>query len=210
MTMSEPPNGDQSGVVQRDAEGRATHVVTKLAKTWTVGSGGWCELRHMDLESRVFVRFGYVDGRLAVVDLMLRSTSMVSSSDFRALSIRELERDANGPLRNEIEDEIETAKGNDSLETLAGWSPGDHASQPSTPTVTLRIDVPGQGHTYPSEFYESFAAAWMSATALGNAPAKLIADANEVAPKTVHGWARQARKRGLLSPGRKPRKSEDD
>ncbi len=88
------------------------------------------------------------------------------------------------------------------------------ASEPSTPAVqvrtrstrrpTAKLRVPSDSRSrHPDSFYERFAAVYTNLVDSGTAaPAKTIAQANAVPVTTVHGWAREARRRGFLAPGR--------
>lgn len=60
--------------------------------------------------------------------------------------------------------------------------------------------------TYPDTFYEKVARAYSIAIARHQHPAQAIADANGgMAVSTVHRWIKEARRRGILAPGRKGR-----
>lgn len=54
-------------------------------------------------------------------------------------------------------------------------------------------------------FYERVAAAYRSATETSDTPAVVLAGENDVPVETMRRWIKEARRRGLLEPGRKGR-----
>ncbi len=70
------------------------------------------------------------------------------------------------------------------------------------PRRSPKLRVP-DGGKYPDSFYKDFAEVHSSLAAEGASPAAIISDANGVARTTVHRWAKEARRRGLLGPGRR-------
>ena len=94
-----------------------------------------------------------------------------------------------------------------STEPVASGSPAP-AVQVRTRTTrrpTAKIRLPSESQSRHSDsFYERFAAVYATLMDSGTAaPAKTIAKANSVPVTTVHGWAREARRRGYLAPGRR-------
>jgi hypothetical protein len=77
---------------------------------------------------------------------------------------------------------------------------------PRTPRAPSgRLPLPQPGGKYPDSFYERFAQVYAQLARADTvaAPAVTIADANAVPVTTVHRWAKEARRRGLLAPSRK-------
>lgn len=75
------------------------------------------------------------------------------------------------------------------------------------PTVTqrrprLRIPVP-KGQKRPDDFFGRVAAAYSYLAGHTRRPATELAARNDVPVTTVHGWIKEARRRGLLGPGRR-------
>ena len=65
---------------------------------------------------------------------------------------------------------------------------------------SLRLKVP-DGQPEPDTFYREVARIYSEAMANTPRPAAAIAEANAVKVSTVHGWVKEARRRGLLAPG---------
>jgi hypothetical protein len=66
---------------------------------------------------------------------------------------------------------------------------------------SLRLRVP-ETKKFPDSFYERVAGLYSEVLAEGGRPASAIAAANELPLSTVHTWVREARRRGMLPPGR--------
>lgn len=64
-----------------------------------------------------------------------------------------------------------------------------------------RLDIP-TARRYPDSFYEQLAELYGAWAAEGRRPAAAIAEANGIPVSQVHGWIKEARRRGVLSPGR--------
>lgn len=71
----------------------------------------------------------------------------------------------------------------------------------------LRLDVP-EGRPKPDEFYERVAEVFSYLTTVSQRPATDLAEANDVNATTVHGWVKEARRRGLLPSGERSRRKE--
>lgn len=70
----------------------------------------------------------------------------------------------------------------------------------------LKIALPKGARKKPDSFYERVAEVFSEAAAWSTRPAKEIAKANRpIEVTTVHRWVKEARRRGLLSPGEKGR-----
>jgi hypothetical protein len=55
----------------------------------------------------------------------------------------------------------------------------------------------------PDDFYRAVAEAYSWLAGRGRRPAPELADINDVPPTTIHRWVKEARRRGLLGPGRR-------
>lgn len=66
--------------------------------------------------------------------------------------------------------------------------------------LRLRVRVPA-GHRKPDEFYQQIAERFAYLRTVSPRPAAELADANDVPVTTVHGWVKEARRRGLLPGG---------
>jgi hypothetical protein len=63
-----------------------------------------------------------------------------------------------------------------------------------------QLRVP-EGQPKPDSFYREVARIYSEVALNTASPAVVIAEANSVKPTTVHGWVKEARRRGLLAPG---------
>lgn len=69
----------------------------------------------------------------------------------------------------------------------------------------LKMRVP-EGRPKPDEFYAQVAERFAYLTTTSTRPAAELADANDVPVGTVHGWVKEARRRGFLPPGERSRR----
>jgi len=69
----------------------------------------------------------------------------------------------------------------------------------------MRLDIP-EGNRKPDKFYEQVAYRWGVLQAEGAKAAAELAEANDVPVTTVYRWVKEARRRGLLTGGERPRK----
>ena len=68
----------------------------------------------------------------------------------------------------------------------------------------IAVEVPS-GRSRPDEFYEAVAAAYAYLATVSSRPAAEMADANDVPVSTIHGWVKEARRRGFLPAGERKR-----
>ncbi len=71
---------------------------------------------------------------------------------------------------------------------------------------SLRLRVP-DGQPKPDGFYEHVARLYSMLSERGPRPAVALAEANGVAVTQVHGWIKEARRRGLLAPGERAKRT---
>lgn len=64
----------------------------------------------------------------------------------------------------------------------------------------LKLRVP-KGQPVPDAFYMEVARLWGEVSLNSQRPAAVIAEANNVPTSRVHGWVKEARRRGFLAPG---------
>jgi len=69
----------------------------------------------------------------------------------------------------------------------------------------MRLDIP-EGNRKPDKFYEQVAYRWGVLQAEGAKAAAELAEANDVPVTTVYRWVKEARRRGLMTGGERPRK----
>lgn len=118
------------------------------------------------------------DGRLHIVDLHVAGE--VSAEVLRAVPVGRIEASANAQL---------------------------HASAPGTPARRASATIPERLRTtavrgYPDAFYTAVASAYRHLAAATSRPVAELAAANDVPVTTAQRWVKEARRRGLLAPGR--------
>lgn len=170
-------------------------------------------------------------GRLAVAEMVLARHPAVTPGALRALRLGQVELYANGPGREAIlkaladretmtDDErgAVDAQQRADADTRARWGTTAEAGDaiegraPALPlrsrVRSLRLDVP-EGQPKPDRFYREVARIYSDVAVGSTRPALDIAEANSVPRTTVHGWLKEARRRGFLAPaerqGRKRR-----
>gem|GEM_PF-1028646 len=193
-----------------------------------IGDAGWIAVRWKEPERRLGLRVEErEDGRLRIVELWLDDSGGLTSAGLRELPLGAWEAQINAPeiaaiLRQRIADDDpssldELTYQHDSLTTTV-----DAASQPTddgglefrfpvgvsyavaiTTDPDLRLEVPS-GPRRPDEFYRRVAQVYSWLAGRDRRPAKVLAEANGVPETTVHRWVKEARRRGLLGPGRRP------
>jgi hypothetical protein len=177
-----------------------------------VGDGGWLHVRAATPAGTVM---GFVqlvqddDGRLYTAVATVQPwqvkggrTVPLRGAHLRAFPLAAIEAEANGPLRDEVLAGID----GDVHLTLSGEGrkPGEPRKRRTpAPETDLTLELPAT-KPYPDDFYRAVARRYIDAFRFGGArPAALIAEANDVPLKTVHRWVAEARKRGMLPPGRR-------
>jgi hypothetical protein len=139
------------------------------------------------------------DGRVRIAELNVRGA--VSSSVLREVPVGRIEACANV--------------------LLGGWSTSGSAPARSLPTrppagstggweiagrrEERAMERPPERSTRrgrPDAFYREVAASYLELAQQGRGPARLLAERHDVPVSTVHRWVKEARRRGLLPPGR--------
>jgi hypothetical protein len=144
------------------------------------------------------------DGRRVITRLVALGNP-IDSSTFRKLPIGRVESLANIPhlsaslARFESEDDPLSAVLSAELGKLLG-APHDEEQAPPSREPLQRPDS-----TDPEGFYRRVAAAYNAALATTSRPAPLLAAEAGVPVATVRRWILEARRRGMLPPGRKGR-----
>jgi hypothetical protein len=118
------------------------------------------------------------DGRLHVVGLHVEGP--VSAETLRAIPVGRIEAAANAQF---------------------------HASAPGLPPRRAAATIPARLRTvavrgYPDAFYDRVASIYRHLAAATPRPVVALADANDVPVTTAQRWVKEARRRGLLAPGR--------
>lgn len=161
--------------------------------------GDWYEWRQRPaLPGSVHVRVeAHDDGRLGLAEL--RVIGQPTSELLRAIPVGRIEATANAQL-TVVDASVVPAPVRRRRRATAG------APQPPTPNDTgwerPRPDAPtGQGGR-PDRFYADVAAEYQHLTRMSRRPATDLADQYGVPVTTAHRWIKEARRRGLLAPGR--------
>ncbi|MEJ7772533.1 MAG: hypothetical protein WKF51_11580 [Geodermatophilaceae bacterium] len=85
------------------------------------------------------------------------------------------------------------------------WFAAGDEKPPTLRRPRLKLKVP-TGRGRPDDFYRQVADRFAYLTTVSKRPATDLADANGVNVTTVHGWVKEARRRGLLPPGERSRR----
>jgi hypothetical protein len=171
-----------------------------------IGRAGWAYVLSSELEdAQVWLRLERTDtGRYVVSSLHIEGA--VDGPLLRSLPLSRLEAAANGPgLDRSIQWRIEEGS-----PVGPGLWPDpaerDHLLESFLMTERaprLKFHVPAEGVSKkPDEFYVRVAKAYSWLAGRTSRPAAELAERNDVPLSTVHRWVKEARRRGLLGPGR--------
>ena len=189
--------------------------------------GGWLCVRSgsPSIEARLRVE-ERANGRLAIVEMWLCDPQGISGAALRDLPLGRWEASLNAPgTAEEVRGQLQAqaTSGTDAIAKLwdklpaAPDQPAEYltddglhlvtrveASFPATwhtePTLALEI---APGHKHPDDFYKQVATAYSWLAGRSRRPAEELAQVNGVPKTTIHRWVKEARRRGLLGPGRK-------
>lgn len=194
--------------------------------------GGWITVAWRESSRRLSLRIEErQDGRLQIVELRLAHAAGLSGAELRDLQLGAWEAQMNAPeiaaaLRAQLrergpDDFYELDLGNERLAgELEGDPPGldDGGLEFRFPAgVSFAVSVAVEprlnlaalsGGKRPDAFYRDVAEAYSWLAGRERRPAKSLAAINEVPASTVHRWVKEARRRGLLGPGRRLAASE--
>jgi hypothetical protein len=158
------------------------------------GPAGWVET------DGVRLRVQEVDGRFRVVELRMYGEDGITARSLREVSLGWVEAVINDPESREV---LEASFEEDPPDLRPGvrmeWIYDLH--KPKQQRRALRLRVP-KSRPYEDVFYANVAERYARLAKEGEQPAKAIAEANDVPVGTVHGWIREARRRGFLPKGR--------
>ncbi|HET7416877.1 MAG TPA: hypothetical protein VFJ61_04535 [Solirubrobacterales bacterium] len=137
----------------------------------------WADEGRLPASVRVKVREAD-DGRFHVSALHVDGA--VSAEVLRAIPVGRIEAAANAQFHHR--------------------APGSPARQPRARIRPSLRSNAVQG--YPNAFYEAVATTYRHLSATSSRPVAALAEANEVPVTTAQRWVKEARRRGLLAPGR--------
>jgi hypothetical protein len=150
------------------------------------------------------------DGRLEITEVYIRSRGegVVQTGQLRKIPLGRIESLANRPDRRQILLDLlegparsleEAAKGQIAKEPPVEESEERSRARKRRRAAKLPTPV---SRKYPDSFYTKVAVAYLDLVAEGVSPATEIAAVNGVPVTQVHRWIKEARRRGLLGPGR--------
>ena len=160
---------------------------------------------------RLFVRFGAASDaeerpKLLVREMHIAFAEGVGGRAMRDLPLARIEAAVNQPAYYEmVRRRLPAANAvivPQSWGESARWL---YAPPPAPSTPTLKLALP-EGRPKPDEFYRRVADVFAYLTTVSPRPANDLADANGVRVTTVHGWVKEARRRGLLASGERARR----
>jgi hypothetical protein len=148
------------------------------------------------------------DGRLVVLELYLRSEEGVASGVLRGIPVGRAEATANTPGAKEKI--IDLLRSESIAERVAPrvptWTfqlPTELGAPSARIRPRLKIRIPPGPRKRGDEFYRRVAEAYSWLATRSNRPAAEFAELNDVPITMVHRWVKEARRRGLLGPGRR-------
>ncbi|HKE74552.1 MAG TPA: hypothetical protein VKB57_13105 [Acidimicrobiales bacterium] len=138
---------------------------------------------------QVRVRVGEgADGRLHLVEL--RVEGVLSAELLRSIPVGRIEAAANAQLHPSAASPFD-----------GDWLSGEAWPAPD-PAVLPDALWRDAGGGYPDEFYDAVAVVYRRLAAASHRPVAELAGANDVPVTTAQRWVKEARRRGLLAPGR--------
>lgn len=190
--------------------------------------GGWIVVASAEPRHRLSLRVEERgDGRLRIVELVLCDADGLSGAMLRDLPLGAWEAQMNAPEMTAVLSARFAEDGPYSMDDLADA----HHDSDLTPMPAdaddggLEFQFPGAGRhpavaislepqldlgvsdtrtgKRPDEFYRAVAEAYSWLAGRGRRPAPELAAINGVPPTTIHRWVKEARRRGLLGPGRR-------
>jgi hypothetical protein len=156
-----------------------------------MGRDGWAQCTNLSVPFDVFVRPAIVDGRAVIAELRLADPEGITGGDLRRLRLDQVEaslQDRHGPLAA-IFDYQDIAKA---------------VRRAAVPKLKVKARLkPPERPPYPDEFYQDVAESYLACLQMGERPGPFLAGVWAVPTTSVHGWVKEARRRGILPPGRK-------
>jgi hypothetical protein len=177
----------------------------------TYFQGGWARYHDSRHPEPVWVRVQPTpEGRLVIRELYLTADNDLGSERIDTDQLRRL-----SPAR--IEATLNSAPSKALILERLGQAPGPKEPRgPAKPSPMVRGSTSGRvigeglrpppGRPRPDSFYQDVANEYLLAASVNARPAVVLATAAEVPVSTMHGWIKEARRRGFLPPGQKGRR----
>src|SRR6266508_161065 len=171
----------------------------------SIGEGGWVTAKTSRGWLHVRFELGEAD-RLEPVELHLTPSEPIGTAVLRRLPLASLVAMANAPGRREgLTRRVQIADPPGRLRALAEAELVAHleGQLEAADVVSGRLGPIPPGRGKPDRFYRRVAHAYLSLAVQTNRPAVVLAAVNGVPVSRVHGWVKEARRRGFLAPGQK-------
>lgn len=198
----------------------------------SAGNGGWVLFQSLEPDITAWVRFSDRNGRLVITELYLVDDNRLETDSLRALPLGRIDAWVNGEAADEVRASLDMPSPdlrraatywatwlNPEKERNQHWVTDMLAAQvkgsgvrqapmgkvaPVEPVESLpdaALDVPAGGD-YGDDFYREVAWLYQLLARAVRAPAKALAEANDVPVTTARRWVKEARARGFLPAGR--------
>jgi hypothetical protein len=156
---------------------------------------------HEPVFSGVFARLVPAsDGQLEVCALHIARRSRITPDQLREIRVGQIETLCNfESARSRI-----VERENDEPPNFAQWAEFAEAAEAELNEMRARsrspfkIQIPEGRGRYPDRFYREVVAAYAELALRQRAPARALAELNEIPVTTVHRWLKEARRRGLM------------
>jgi hypothetical protein len=155
---------------------------------WSDAGGGWLRYDNSTVPFNVHIRPALVDGRWVIAELRIGRPEGITGGDLRKLRL--------DPVEAQLARAVDATG---VAEELPDWY---RDLQRRRYSLTPRLRAPAS-RPYPDSFYEDVASSYLACIESGTKPAPLLASYWRVPVTTIHGWVKEARRRGILQPGRK-------
>jgi hypothetical protein len=157
---------------------------------------------NLSVPFQVFVRPELVDGRPVIAELRLVDPQGITGGDLRRLRLDQLEASLHGLFAPAAHVQKMTDALAPALEQVRRIDEALKQMPAPRLSVHARLKAPDTV-PYPDEFFADVAESYLAALQMGERPGPFLADLWQVPITSVHGWIKQARRRGILAPGRK-------
>ena len=172
------------------------------------GGVGWYLSRNLPEEARISLRFGVDErGRVTAEEL---TVSPVSAAKLRGLPIGKMESALNAPdLADDVARVISHDRGSPPLSERRRRELRASLTRARRQQVVPPLKIPAGGGRKPDAFYSHVARLYSAMSLASDTPAAELARRNGVPVSTIYRWIKEARRRGLMPPGRRAGGQQD-